>query len=329
VSLPDQWTAKGIERAPLIRRKIVEPSIDILQRLEQVERRLEEVQQRGERAERRLRMLGWLVAAVLVGAVLLEVRGPAAAQEAGGLPALARRVANLELKTLPLTLVQLPGACPEAVFSGVNVRIVNGMGATRTANGCGNLIVGYNESRDGFGGVGPDLRTGSHNIIVGEGNNYSSFGGLVAGFFNDSQGPFASVSGGSSNIASGEDSSVSGGYLNVAGGDASSVTGGYFNVASGLRSSVSGGAVNIAGDFVSSVSGGCDNVAGGFVSSVSGGEGNVAEGDYSSVGGGFSNDADGFWSSVSGGRSVVQNTDSGWSAGSEGTTFLSGNFRSP
>src|SRR5262245_46659096 len=119
----------------------MEPNIDILQRLERVERRLEEAQQRQERAERRLRMLGCLIALVLVGAVLLEVRGPAAAQEAGGLPALSRRVANLELKTLPLTLVQVPGACPEAVFSGVNVRIVNGMGATTTTNGCGNLIV--------------------------------------------------------------------------------------------------------------------------------------------------------------------------------------------
>src|SRR5258705_97292 len=30
-------------------------------------------------------------------------------------------------------------------FSGVNVQIVNGLGATETVNGVGNLIVGYNE----------------------------------------------------------------------------------------------------------------------------------------------------------------------------------------
>ena len=48
-------------------------------------------------------------------------------------------------------------------FSGVNVQIVDGSGNTSGAvNGRGNLIVGYNELR----GSG-DVRTGSHNIVVG------------------------------------------------------------------------------------------------------------------------------------------------------------------
>ena len=33
---------------------------------------------------------------------------------------------------------------PTALFRGVNVQIVNGMGDTQTVNGTGNLIVGYN-----------------------------------------------------------------------------------------------------------------------------------------------------------------------------------------
>jgi len=36
--------------------------------------------------------------------------------------------------------------------TGVNVQIVNGEGSTETANGLGNLIIGYNEER------GPDYR---------------------------------------------------------------------------------------------------------------------------------------------------------------------------
>jgi hypothetical protein len=155
-------------------------------------------------------MLGCLTATVIAGAILLEVRVPAAAQEAGGLPALTQRVATMEAKLAPVSLVQEAGSCPEMVFSGVNVRIVNGMGSTETTNGCGNLIVGYNESRPAQ--AGGDVRTGSHNIIVGRGNNYSSFGGLDAGIFNASLAAYASVSGGFLNTASGNLSSVSGGF---------------------------------------------------------------------------------------------------------------------
>ena len=85
-------------------------------------------------------------------------------------------------------------------FSGVNVHIVNGTGATDgTVNGLGNLIVGYNELR---GDIGDD-RTGSHNVVVGTINSYSSAGGLVVGFSNTISGPYSSVSGGGANTASG------------------------------------------------------------------------------------------------------------------------------
>src|SRR5262245_29284569 len=39
---------------------------------------------------------------------------------------------------------------------------VNGLGATDTENGLGNIIVGYNEERDIH-----NVRTGSHNVVVG------------------------------------------------------------------------------------------------------------------------------------------------------------------
>lgn len=140
----------------------------------------------------------------------------------------------------------------EITISGANLNIKNGSGETAGAvNGLGNLVVGYNELR----GVDDD-RTGSHNIVVGLQHNFSSYGGLVAGNFNEISGAYASVSGGQSNIASGYIASVSGGSNNTASGPVSSVSGGSNNTASGTYSSVSGGGTNIASGMSSSVSGG-------------------------------------------------------------------------
>jgi hypothetical protein len=111
-------------------------------------------------------------------------------------------------------------------ITGANLHIVNGLGSTDCGedagepipdcpNGLGNLIVGYNEPRP------PDaetIRTGSHNVVVGRQHNFSRFGGLVVGGFNEISGRFASVSGGSGNTASGDGSSVSGGQGNTASG---------------------------------------------------------------------------------------------------------------
>jgi hypothetical protein len=129
----------------------------------------------------------------------------------------------------------------DITIEGANLHIVNGLGATNgfpappsfdpsqtVVNGVGNLIVGYNESR---GSYGPDDRSGSHNLVVGSFQNFSSFGGLVAGQFSTISGPYASVSGGISNTASGYFSSVSGGEFNTASGGVASVSDGFFNIA--------------------------------------------------------------------------------------------------
>ena len=210
-------------------------------------------------------------------------------------------------------------------FSGVNVQIVNGMGVTHQSNGLGNLIVGYNEPRSGVsicskGGHDNDNdcvadsgiwatnhKSGSHNIVGGDGNAYSSHGGLIVGSSNAITHAFASVSGGSGNTASGPWSSISGGGSNVASGDVSSISGGDTNVASGPVSSVTGGSGNVASGPVSSVTGGSENAASGPVSSVSGGASNVASGVQSSVSGGGSNTAAGVVSSVLGGTAQQAN----------------------
>jgi len=157
----------------------------------------------------------------------------------------------------------------DITFSGVNVSIVNGSGTTSgPVNGLGNLIVGYNETRD-IGG--PDDRSGSHNIIVGSTHNYSSYGGFVAGHFNNITGPYASVSGGYGNTAGGSFASVSGGLSNDAAAMYASVAGGYNNTASGQSASIGGGLNNVAGGQEASVAGGEQNTAGGRAATVSGG----------------------------------------------------------
>ena len=200
----------------------------------------------------------------------------------------------------------------ELTLTGVNLHLVNGLGATNgepgspydtsstVVNGLGNLIVGYNESHRSYDGQA-DIRTGSHNIIVGDDQDYSSYGGLIAGNLNTISGPYASVTGGTLNGASGQASSVSGGYQSTASGNGASVGGGAFNTASGRYSSVSGGGSNTASGATSWAGGGENNQASGILSSVSGGFDNAASGEYSSVSAGLYNIASGEWSSVSGG----------------------------
>jgi len=205
-------------------------------------------------------------------------------------------------------------------FERINVQVVNGLGATSgypmdpdsvdpldvQVNGVGNLIVGYNE----LGNPIVDDRTGSHNMVLGHGNSYTSFGGFVGPRDNTTSAPFASVTGGTGNQASGLSASVVGGGGNTASGFLASVTGGKNNVASGYWSAVSGGRANSATDNYTSVSGGDGNTASNCWASVSGGVYNEASGYWASVSGGRSNLASGYYGcSVSGG---AHNTASGY-----------------
>jgi hypothetical protein len=144
-------------------------------------------------------------------------------------------------------------AGPHWIIEGANVHVRSGSGNTDdgcdfgapyfpncgSLTGLGNLTVGYNERRfvRGF----REIRTGSHNLVVGDFHSYTSFGGFVAGISNKVISSNASVSGGASSVASGFASSVCGGRGNMASGLGSSVSGGELNVASGKASSVSGG----------------------------------------------------------------------------------------
>lgn len=172
----------------------------------------------------------------------------------------AAAIVALEGKTRDMTrLVDANTGINTVRFTGVNLQVVDGSGVTAVAvgsrplNGAGNVIVGYNHRK---GSPAIDTRTGSHNLIVGDLNNYSNEGGLIAGIFNTISGQYASVLGGNVNTASGVACAVSGGRFNTASFEYSSVTGGVGNSASSFGATVSGGFERNATGFYDWVAGG-------------------------------------------------------------------------
>jgi hypothetical protein len=239
--------------------------------------RLERLEQRTHTVERQLRWWRGLACGLVVLAGLTWALPAVIAQEEEakdkGQKGLAQRVAALEE-----LLKHFSREGKEIFITGANLHLVNGLGRTNCGteeepipdcpNGLGNLIVGYNESRpEAFG---EDIRTGSHNVVVGQRHNFSHFGGLVVGDLNTISGDFAVVSGGDTNTASGVFSAVSGGHTNTASSDSAAVSGGADNMASGLFSAVSGGRFNTASAFAAAVSGGQDRTAPGDFDWVAG-----------------------------------------------------------
>ncbi len=204
------------------------------------------------------------------------------------------------------------------VFNGMNLQVNNGTGSTDgDINGLGNIIIGYNEAIFPYLGTGPSSqKTGSHNLVVGKGNNYMSYGGIVSGLNNWISGTYATITGGERNQALGGFSSVFAGSLNQAAGQGASAGGGQSNAASGAFSTSFGGLQNVAtGNYGSSLGGlqnqaqgnyssttsGSMNSAIGVASGITGGLSNQATGDYANVNGGLENTAGGITSSVGGG----------------------------
>jgi hypothetical protein len=171
------------------------------------------------------------------------------------------------------------GGKPTIQFSGVNVQIVNGEGSTGTTNGAGNLVIGYDANSGGH------EQTGSHNLVLGKEQTFTSFGGIVAGAFNTISGEFASVTGGEENSATAFMSSVSGGAENGASGAWSSISGGVANVTTAPSSSVSGGILNKNLGHNSWIGGGRQNEVASEVgfASVFGGNGLIAKADYEAI----------------------------------------------
>jgi hypothetical protein len=210
-----------------------------------------------------------------------------------------------ELKALLKYVKVVPSGVaskPTVQVSGANVQIVSGAGKTNAAvNGEGNLVIGYDENPE------KHEQTGSHDLILGEEQTFTSYGGLVAGEKNTVSGAFASVSGGGGNTASRFISSVSGGLGNTASGQWSSVSGGEANTASGGipgAAWVGGGAKNTASGPNSSITAGANNEASGSFTSVTGGQQNTATSSSSWAGGGFQNHSAGSFTAIFGGKEL-------------------------
>jgi len=259
--------------------------------------------------------------------------------------ALRTELAELKAKLTNVTAVndylslQTVNGQPTVRVSAANFQVVNGRGNTDSNNGTGNLIVGYDELRpDGSQktcsiGIANDIsnasscasasgvwaenhKSGSHNLIVGTKNNYSSYGSVLFGIGNASVDAYTSVIGGQDNIAGGPLSSVTGGNNNAAWGLYGSIQGGSSNLATGESSTVVGGYLNSATGPLSVVAGGRSNVASGYQSAVSGGGFNKASELRSVVSGGSTNDASGIDSVVSGGSNRIATDAIRWVGGS-------------
>jgi trimeric autotransporter adhesin len=287
--------------------------------MDQLQTRLDALEQQMHTVNRRLRWWRGLAGGLLVLAVLTWALPSGIAQEdtsTGGQRGLAQRVAALED-----LLKHFSREDNEVFLTGANLHIVNGLDATQTTNGLGNLIVGYNESRNDPDS--PDVRTGSHNVVVGQRHNFSRFGGLVVGDLSTISGDFAVVSSGSQNTARGTFAVVSGGSHNTASGSSAAVSGGAGNTASGEFAVVSGGTGNTASGSSAVVSGGSQNTASGeFGAFVSGGTANTASSDFAAVSGGAGNTASGDGSVVSGGGRSDLFISPGNSVGNEASGLL-------
>jgi trimeric autotransporter adhesin len=139
------------------------------------------------------------------------------------------------------------------VLRGANVYVQSGSGVTYEdqieSTGLGNLIIGYALAEDS------NVRTGSHNLVVGDYHSWTGWGGVVAGWNNNIEGFGSSVHGGAYNTAGGWNASVLGGLENAGSGSTSTVSGGARNTASGEFSTVSGGGFNVVGGYYAGAAG--------------------------------------------------------------------------
>jgi hypothetical protein len=260
-------------------------------RLEALEQQVQTLNQQTHTVNRRLRWWRGLAGGLLVLAVLTWALPSGTAQEDASRG--GQRGLAQRVAALEDLLKHFSREGKEIFITGANLHIVNGLGRTSCTDDAGEPI--------------PDCPNGLGNLIVGYNEECPKFTCIPTRT-------------GSHNVVVGEAHNFSRfgglvvGFLNAISGDFASVSGGTFNTASGNNASVSGGS---------------SNTASGGLSSVSGGIFNTASGELSAVSGGSSNTASGFAAAVSGGQNITQDTEFGWSAGTEADDAVVGNFRSP
>lgn len=188
---------------------------------------------------------------------------------------LERRIQELEANpvlALAGVVVLEKGRACRTVKVVENLQIVTGMVETDTTNGCGNLIIGYNELAPPSSGA-PTTRTGSHNLILGRFHSDASYAGLLAGEMNvtSANAPSSCGVGGSEGSANADLAVVVGGQENKANSNRCVIIGGFDNGANGGDRAVAVGGVNNRADSpTSSIFGGSGNTTGGAGSTILG-----------------------------------------------------------
>jgi hypothetical protein len=266
--------------------------------------------------------LAGLAAQVKALAEQLKQVNALAARQQLGLDAL--RVSN-EALTSKLGCVLRFSGPRDFIVDGCNLHVQNGVGQTGTTNRYGNLIIGYNKNE-------VSTRTGSHNLILGDLHEYTSYGGIVSGVENTLAGSNATILGGGQNHANftsavilGADRGnadgnvvLIGGQRNYGSADAhfSAVIGGIENQVTGPSSVVVAGTLNIASGGNSLVCGGSENTAGGGSDVACGGSRNKSTGSRSVLVGGNQNAVSGPNGIVTGGQHCdIGAVDNKWAAG--------------
>lgn len=173
--------------------------------------------------------------------------------------ALQAQVATLESSSVPGlgSYMSVDDSAHTVLINGANLQVVNGLGTDLSQNGLGNIIGGYNTPVNDSELL---VRTGSHNIIVGQGQRYTGNCNLIGGQDNLASGTWGIVLG-SQNDLGGIRNVMIGGSNNEVNGVVNLVLGGSGNDIDGEHNVVLGGLGNSAdGDFNVAV-GGEDNVA--------------------------------------------------------------------
>ncbi len=182
------------------------------------------------------------------------------------------RLDDLETLTAPMSRMTVAGE-DSLVVEDVNLHVRSGAGATdATVNGRGNLIVGYDEVG------GSSDKSGSHNIVFGRGNSYTSYGGLVGGTNNDVHGNYSSVLAGSSNEVTGSRSAIVSGSSNTVESDRSAIVSGSSGTVDSNTAAILAGYNNEASGTWSAIVAGSNNTTTGMDSVVVGGSNNEATG---------------------------------------------------
>ncbi len=200
------------------------------------------------------------------------------------LESLAATPVEQELLTDLSAYVTVDTAASTVRISGANLQVVNGTSNTQSANGLGNLILGYNEDVYGYETSG--MREGSHSLVVGVNHAYTSYGSIVHGDNAYVTGAYAAALGVYGGSAEGARSVLLGGWGGYAAGEGSFVAGGQYNVAYGTGAAAVGGYSNaVYGAYASALGGSFASVDGDWATSV-GGASSRAAGDYSVTVGG-------------------------------------------